>query len=296
MNYRSIAALIVFSVMTLAAHASQAAVLFQETFVKDVPKQIKLVRTFTAPTGPAVITLTNDGVVPFSRVRQGRISLNNEVVFGRQDFQIRGSVVKKITTTQGSNILNIEMSGKPGGQITISVKPGDEPGYVFPGGTIYVSSSGSDTAECGIAPDAACSAIQTGVNRAIQTNGHLVAVAAGLYFESITLASGVSVLGGFDDEFSRRHIPSMRPIIQGRGTSPATVSAANIVASTTFEGFLILGPSVSVPGVNSIGIQIRNSTDALIVLNNIILAGVAAGGGAGTRGVRGLDGRLVRME
>jgi len=263
---------------------THGAVLFAESFAKDVSGQINTVRTFNASAGAAVITFTNGGE-SFDQVRKGTILLNGEVVFGSHDFSVNGSIVKKVPVGTGVNTLAIQLSGPTGGQMRLEVSQGiDVPVLEFPPGTIYVSSLGADTSTCGSLRNAACRTIRFGLQRASTAGGGPVAVASGIYPESVPLISGINVLGGYDSEFSRRDIASMRPIIRGEGTSSETVAAFNIVNDTVFEGFLVIGPTVTVPSSNSIGIHVRNSTSALTIMNNVILAGVGAAGTAGSHG------------
>jgi hypothetical protein len=266
-----------------------AEVLFGETFVKG-SGQVQTERTFDAVGGAAVMSFTNGGGVAFDGVKQGTITLNGNVVIGSQDFKIDGTIARTIALENGTNRLSIRLVGAASGQLAIEISRG-EAALEFAPGTIFVSTVGTDSSTCGTARNASCHTIQRGLERAAATGGPQVAVAAGIYLEGVSLVSGIHVLGGFDNEFSRRDIASMRPIVRSMGASSSTVSAVGIVSPTLFEGFVVLGPVPTTPGGNSIGIDIRNSSNALVVVNNIVFAGVGAGGSVGTHGGNGGGGQ-----
>jgi hypothetical protein len=270
---------------------AQAVQLFNGSFAKNESGTVQHVVTFNALAGAAAVVFTNGGRFG-ELVKQGRVALNGEPLFGTQDFKIVGSILKNVSLLPGINTLTIELSGPTGGLIDVTVDQGpDQPVLEFPPRTIFVEASlGQDTAICGIAKLSPCRTITFGIVRALQSGGGLVAVAGGIYHESITLAQGISVLGGYDDQFSRRDIANMRAVLHGRANNSSTVTANNITVSTVFEGFLVVGPTVNVASLNSAAVLVRNSSSALIVRNNIILGGVGANGAVGGHGANGMDG------
>lgn len=271
--------------------AAWAAQLFSGSFPKNASGTVQHVVTFNALAGAAAVTFTNGGLSG-QLVKQGRIALNGEALFGTQDFKIVGSILKNVSLLAGTNTLTIELSGPTGGEIGVVVNQGpDQPVLEFPPGTIFVEASlGQDAASCGITKLAACRSIAFGIVRAQQIGGGPVAVAGGIYHESITLTQGISVLGGYDDQFSRRDIANMRAVLRGGASSSSTVAADNITVPTVFEGFLVVGPTPTAASMNSIAVSIRDSTSALAARNNIVLGGVGANGAVGSHGGNGMDG------
>jgi hypothetical protein len=271
-----------------SAHALQ---LFEGNFAKDQSGPIEHVHTFNASAGAAVITFVNggDGV---DRVRNGRVALNDQPLFGSQEFKISGSISKTVALVAGSNTLRVELSGQVGGRMRVVITQGpDQPVLEFPARTVFVSASvGVDDSSCGPDKRFPCRSIGWGIGRAVQIAGPTVAVANGIYAEAITLSSGVNVLGGFDEEFSRRDIPNLRPVVRAPGTGAAGVTARGIRAPTAFEGFFVVAPVVAAASTNSIGLLVRDSSSALVVRNNVILGGVGGIGVAGSHGTDGIEG------
>jgi hypothetical protein len=301
---KSIPLYVVFA-LTLMANASQASVIYEETFNRNTAGPIQLNRNISAMAGPALVVFSNGGLSdpkPLDMVAGGSIEINGETIFGSLDFKILGSVTKKIPLIDGTNYLFVAMKGKLGGKFTIQIFQGeDRPTVTFPLGTIFVSTSSpdaSDTSTCGLNPfptsstTGPCRTINHGLDRAKQTAAPQVAVGWGIYVENIALVNGIPVLGGYDPEFTRRDLTSLRSIIKGDGVSPATVTATDISLSTLFEGFIVEGPSatLSTPNGNSIGLYIKDSTAALIVRNNTLFAGVGADGARGSNGTNGQNG------
>jgi hypothetical protein len=121
---------------------------------------------------------------------------------------------------------------------------------------------------------------------------HTVAVAAGSYAESVTLADGVSVFGHFQPASWLRD-PTTFSAISGAafaGPHARSVSAANITAPTVFDGFLVYGAINSTPGGNSYAIYVTGASANLRISNNVIFAGRGGPGGTGSPGGDGGDG------
>jgi hypothetical protein len=266
--------------------------LFKETFPKPARGQLEIIRTFAAGGGSAVITFTNGGVQGGTDVRSGRILLNGERIFPSKVFGIDGSVSKPVSVLAGVNTLELRLAGKPGGQVTLELTQGeDEPSVEFPTGTVFVANTGLDSPSCGAEKTDPCATIGQGVARAGEAGGPLVAVAGGVYVENIELTAGINVFGAYDQEFTRRDLISMRSIMRGDGSVPATVTASNVTAPTVFEGFVVLGPTPTGPSSNSIGIWVRNSSDALIIRNNTVFGGTGGRGLNGALGALGANGQ-----
>ncbi|HMB71323.1 MAG TPA: Ig-like domain-containing protein, partial [bacterium] len=112
-----------------------------------------------------------------------------------------------------------------------------------------------------------------------------VYVAAGTYAESLTMASGVSLYGGFDDVEWLRDIPTYDTVIQG-GRRAIYVNQAN---DLTIDGLTVLAASATSPGVSSVVIGLSES-QAVTITRNRLTAGNGADGAAGPAGQVGQDG------
>ncbi len=159
------------------------------------------------------------------------------------------------------------------------------------GNAVFVAKNGSDAAMGGI--DTPMLTIQAAVERALSTGKRDVYVATGVYSESIILAMGVQVFGGFASDFLKRNILLYETVIMGDpfdDTRPGAVNAYAIngaVGSTVLDGFTIFGANNYSSGGSSYTLYLRSCTAALRVSNNHLVAG---NGGSGATGVSGADG------
>ena len=158
-------------------------------------------------------------------------------------------------------------------------------------GAIYVRTAdrgGVNNASCG-AYNAPCATITYGIQRAQTASRPRVRVAEGSYPEGVTLVNGISVLGGHSARNWVRNAAVNTTTISG-GITVAndvyTVYANNITSATELSGFTIDAPNAGAGG-NSIGVYVRNSTNALTIRDNNIFAGR---GGAGATGAAGSNG------
>jgi hypothetical protein len=163
-------------------------------------------------------------------------------------------------------------------------------------GTVYVAppeAGGVNSASCG-AWNAPCATIAFGIGRAMGTSRTRVRVAAGLYVENITLANGISVLGGHSSLNWVRNPAIYTTVLRGADTASTAggpndrivVAAVGITMPTELGGLAIEGIGAH-PGGNSIGLYVRDSTNALLVQDSSISAGA---GGVGTDGAAGVSG------
>lgn len=119
--------------------------------------------------------------------------------------------------------------------------------------------------------------IQAGITTAqnIFTTGE-VRVATGTYTEVVTMADGISLLGGYVAGFASRDVAANVTIINSTA-SPATVTANNMVtANTLLDGFTINGSSgvTSSRGISSSGAG--TGSVGLTISNNIINGGAGS--------------------
>ncbi|MGC6415828.1 MAG: DUF1565 domain-containing protein [Bradymonadia bacterium] len=156
---------------------------------------------------------------------------------------------------------------------------------------IFVSPTGDDNAD-GTRRNP-LRTIQVGIERARPRRNH-VYVAAGVYAETITLRTGVSVFGGYSADFSRRDLDgnetALFPPLEVEGERLGTVTAIDIVEEETrLTGFTIVGHAENIPGRSSYAVYVRDCGENLILENNNIRAGSGGSGLRGQSGTPGLD-------
>jgi hypothetical protein len=167
--------------------------------------------------------------------------------------------------------------------------------------SIYVSStdgSAVDNTACGLGPvgtgtgNYPCKTITYGLGRAASTGRANVHVADGTYSETVTLATGKNLYGGYRADTWQRHVATSATVIQGAssmGNHDYTVLASN-VSSSTFDGFVVRGSYNTKAGGNSYAIYVTTGTATLTISNNQIFAGHTSGGTLGTAGTVGAAG------
>ncbi|MCF7929759.1 MAG: right-handed parallel beta-helix repeat-containing protein [Spirochaetales bacterium] len=142
---------------------------------------------------------------------------------------------------------------------------------------VYVNgATGDDVQNSGLEPDNPLATIQAGINAAEGRTGSEVRVAEGTYSinETITMANGVSLYGGYSSDFSSRDADSHTVTIDdGRSetTGFSTIAFPSEVSTVTvFDGFSVQG------GVSSGDIAevvSCNGSDGVVIRNNDISAG-----------------------
>ena len=141
---------------------------------------------------------------------------------------------------------------------------------------VVVAPSGAARPEGAVA---ATSTIALAIERAQADGLSYVFVAVGDYEESVSLAEGVHVVGGYDplDGWSRD--PAQHPIV--RGASPA-LRAEGIDEETRVESMRFESLDATEPGASSYAAWVQDSSG--VVLSDVVLAaGVGASGAAGTQ-------------
>ena len=153
-----------------------------------------------------------------------------------------------------------------------------------PLGSIFVDAVGGNDANAGTmaAPKAT---VQAGINAA-QLGGVDVYVSAGTYAESITLADGVSVLGGYDAADAWSFSPANVVTIAGGTTA---VLGTNIDAETHLSNLTIVAADNATAGGSSHGLYIVSST-GLVVSDVTVESGTGGSGGPGAVGTVGNGG------
>jgi hypothetical protein len=129
-----------------------------------------------------------------------------------------------------------------------------------------------------------------------------ILVAAGSYPENVALKNGMKLYGGYAPGFARRDVVIYPSIIEGREPNftgsykNGAVNAEGINQATVFAGFTVRGydvtwrPAAGGAGKSSYAIYVKDSTSALTIVNNLVVAGRGGDGMSGAPGGAGGDG------
>ncbi|MDX9724121.1 MAG: MopE-related protein, partial [Myxococcota bacterium] len=156
---------------------------------------------------------------------------------------------------------------------------------------VFVSLSGSDSNDGHILRPVR--SISKGIELAAADPADLldhVFVANGIYEESLTLASGVHVYGGYSTDFRVHNPVGNETAVFGAAPTvamPGAVNAFSLSAPTIFDGFTVVGADAVVEGASSYTVYVHNTGNALIFSNNIVVAGNGASGNRGSDGAEG---------
>ncbi|MEC7984365.1 MAG: DUF1565 domain-containing protein, partial [Myxococcota bacterium] len=136
------------------------------------------------------------------------------------------------------------------------------------------------------------SSVTEGLSQASAQGKTYVLVAEGSYTENITLPDGVILYGSMSESFDSRSVNPPTTSIIGLGGTPAVI-AQNISQGAQIDGFSIEGHPSNSQSASAIGVYISDSTDALILTDNVIYSADAKDGldgAVGGDGNTGIDG------
>ena len=182
-----------------------------------------------------------------------------------------GTVVKNIATVTKRRL---------SGSAPCPVAPPPPP----PPGSIFVDTVSGDDGDPGTMAEPK-KTIQDAIGAAALA-GTDVYISKGTYPESITLADGVSLLGGYDAASAWSFSPANVVTIAG---GPTAVVGTGINTMTLIDHVTIQGASSPFVGGSAYGLYLTSST-ALSVANATIVAGDAGDGSAGSAGLTGASG------
>ena len=157
---------------------------------------------------------------------------------------------------------------------------------------IYVTAAGKDSIACGDTVATACQTITRGISRAASyTPARWVLVAAGSYYEVVTLVDQVSVMGGYSADFSKGPGVGGTSNIFGTASSgeAMAVKAENLTRATELVAFTIQAADVKTAGKSSYGVYVEDSPN-LVLRELKVISGKAGDGVDGTAGVAGESG------
>ncbi|MFW9917222.1 MAG: hypothetical protein ACFFGZ_16580 [Candidatus Thorarchaeota archaeon] len=176
------------------------------------------------------------------------------------------------------------------GNFTIVVLPAYLSTPVFPDNAIYVSSYGTDSVDAGTKASP-CKTLSYGITRAVALNNDCIVLGQGLYNESITLANGISIFGGYSPSFQWYSLEFLQAsILQLPAASFKTVTANSIDLPTVVEGLKIYGPEVTQAGTTSYAVYFKDCNGSLVIRNCTIVGGRGGNGLSGTLGNDGVYG------
>ncbi|MBL8948183.1 MAG: hypothetical protein JNK45_33725, partial [Myxococcales bacterium] len=157
-------------------------------------------------------------------------------------------------------------------------------------GAVFVSADGGSDLNDGLTSDDPVQTISHAIELASASNPpRMVLVAAGTYVETVNLASGVSVYGGYDPASWGRNTENNVTTIQG--TEPRTIIAQNLDLFTEFDGFTVEGLDYASGGQSTYGVWVRDTPENLLRLDWLtVVAGDAGDGADGDDGAQGDNG------
>ena len=149
---------------------------------------------------------------------------------------------------------------------------------------IYVSLAGNDD-NSGEAPMQAVRTIKVGIARALACPevACSVLIAAGTYEESVAIADGVSLFGGYKPDFTVRDETQYEVIITS--DQERTVTASGLTIPTFFDRITVHGAILAGDdGRSSYAVWVRDTADKLTLSHVHIVAGKGANGSKGADG------------
>jgi hypothetical protein len=160
---------------------------------------------------------------------------------------------------------------------------------------LFVSKAGDDAAPGSL--EAPKRTIQGAIDAAKSQGKTSVFVATGLYVESLLLADGVSVYGGYSATFTVRDATAYQTALLGQAPTVQRPGAVNGIGvgqapanDTTFAGFTVFGEDNTASGGTSYAIYLRDVGPALHIIQNVVVAGDGGFGALGASGTTGAGG------
>lgn len=147
-----------------------------------------------------------------------------------------------------------------------------------------------DNSNDGLTPSTPVATINTGITRAVSNARSQVLIQVGTYSESVQLASGVSLFGGFDATWAR--VPSTDSVATVAIGSTTALLASNINDTTQVSFLTLRSANAVAPGTSSNAIRVVNSSSLRLWYNRI----QPGNGATGTFGVAGPNGGPITAQ
>ncbi len=159
---------------------------------------------------------------------------------------------------------------------------------------IFVATTGTHDAGCGLSRDSPCRTVQEGIDRAVAEGATCVNVQAGVYTQTISLAAGVSVIGGFDVNWqpgpytTAGHVTEIRGVAKAVDGQSQAVVARNLTPAPVLTNLVLTGPNASgfMTGTNS-G---KSSYVVHVFGGNLVMRNCRLNCGNGANGTAGAGG------
>ncbi|MCA9630880.1 MAG: hypothetical protein KC766_24610 [Myxococcales bacterium] len=167
---------------------------------------------------------------------------------------------------------------------TGSAGTGGEGGEVGGAKVIHVSPLGNDNRD-GRTPDTAVQTISEGIQRAVGCGAKPcdIHVMQGTYQEQVTLPDGIHIIGGYGAGFKSRDAANQVVITSGEAR---TIIAEGLTRPTSLESLTVKGADLSEldDGSSTYAIWVKDSADALSLIDARVEGGKAAAGAEGAVG------------
>jgi hypothetical protein len=158
---------------------------------------------------------------------------------------------------------------------------------------ILVAPGGDDAFGCGMDLEAVpCATVQGGIERAVSSGRSQVFIQAGTYDGPVVMASGISLVGGYDTDWRRGPVSDVlhQAVLRGDWYPTAgrwlAVRAYDLPDPIAITDLVIVGPDA----VGASSRRGRTSYAVHIVRSTLTLRGVTIEAGDGADGERGVDG------
>ncbi len=152
---------------------------------------------------------------------------------------------------------------------------------------VRVSAAGNDTTGDGTV-GAPYATIQGAITGAVAQQKTRVAVAGGSY-TGFTAASGVSVVGGYDQSFVKGGSDGATAVTVTAGAGATAATVSNLALPITLKDLTLVGGG----GPNATGVLVIGSTVAFEGVT--VDSGTASGAGSSAYGIRAIDGSTVTV-
>jgi hypothetical protein len=128
----------------MPVHSKVVDIIFNQDFYRSTSKPLMETVTFEAINGQATITVTNGSLEnsEIERVSSSVISLNGNIVISPSNFNQQVQRIEKIVRlNHGVNTLSVNIKGKPGGKLNITISQEAEVIAELPpsGGSVLVA-------------------------------------------------------------------------------------------------------------------------------------------------------------
>jgi hypothetical protein len=132
--------------------------------------------------------------------------------------------------------------------------------------------------------------VQDGIDLAVSQSMDYVLVSEGAYSESIRLAPGVNLVGGYSFFFEEYDAVLYDTVLDGDQTTAALPGAINLACDGSvqrIQGWSVVGTLPDDPGESSYGLYLEDCDGGLTVLNTVVNGRDGADGVGGVAGAHG---------